>query len=373
MAKILQVSTRHNVGGISKLIIELLGDSNFEQVYVTGMCEKNEKEYSLDLTTSTGSKYSFIRIQRLQRSISFVDDFLALYSLIRIIRSEKPDIIHTHMSKAGLLGRIAALVSMKKIKTVHSYHGHVLDGYFNKLFAQTIVAIERILGLFTDAFIFDGNQTLLEINNYGIRPKKIQQVILPGLIRNTDMSNRSHVENDKLKILVVARIEKVKRIDLVLSVARHLTRNHPSLNYEIEIVGDGELRQLFENQSKDELLQVKFTGWVDNVTEHYQNADLLLSTSDSEGTPITFMEAASFGCPIISTNVGSVADLVDDRKTGILCANDAEIIAGEILNLWANQALLRKYSQNSLIKASGEFTLDKFISKHADLYRTLIA
>lgn len=372
MPKILQVSTRHNVGGISKLIIELLGDPNFEQVYVTGTCEKNEKEYSLELTLPSDGEYRLTRIRRLRRSVSLSNDFFALCSLIRIIRKEKPDLIHTHMSKAGLLGRIAALASMKKVMTVHSYHGHVLDGYFNKLFAQLIIAIEKVLGVFTDAFVFDGNQTLAEINHYGIRPKKFQQVILPGLIRNTLIRNQKREKNDRLRILVVARIEKVKRIDLVLSVARHLTRNNPSLNFEILIVGDGELRKLFENQSNNELLKVKFTGWVDNVTEYYQNTDLLLSTSDSEGTPITFMEAASFGCPIISTNVGSVADLVDHRKTGILCENDAETIAGEISNLWANQALLQEYSQSAQIKALSEFTLDKFVSKHADLYRTLI-
>ena len=373
MPKILQVSTRHNIGGISKLIIELLGDSNFQQVYATGICEKNEKENSLGLTLPSEGGYKLIRVPRLKRSIRPLSDLQAMCSLIRIIRNEKPDIIHTHMSKAGLLGRIAALVSMKKIKIVHSYHGHVLEGYFNSLIAKTIVAIERSLGLFTDAFIFDGNQTLLEINNYGIRPKKIQQVILPGLIRNTCMRNRRDEQNKKLKILVVARIERVKRIDLVLSVAQNLNRNHPSLKYEIEIVGDGELRQVYEDQSKAELLHVKFTGWVDNVDVHYQNADLLLSVSDSEGTPITFMEAASFGCPIISTNVGSVADLVDDRKTGVLCEKDGEMIAEEIFNLWANQALLLEYSQNSFIKANREFTLEKFINQHSDLYRALIA
>ena len=138
-------------------------------------------------------------------------------------------------------------------------------------------------------------------------------------------------------------------------------------------MGDGELRQEYEAQSKAELLHIKFTGWVDNVDEHYQNADLLLSVSDSEGTPITFMEAASFGCPIISTNVGSVADLVDDRKTGILCEKDGEIIAEEIFNLWTNQALLFEYSQNSVIKATREFSIEKFINQHSDLYRALIA
>jgi len=372
MPKILQVSTRHNVGGISKLIIELLGDSDFEQVYATGTCENNEKEYFLELASPTVNRYTFTRIRRLKRPINFNNDVLALFSLIKIIRQEKPDIIHTHMSKAGLLGRVAALLSFSQVKTVHSYHGHVLDGYFNKIFAKIIINFERILGRLTDAFIFDGHQTLREINEFGIKPKRIQQVILPGLIKQVSVNNHNLVIDRKLQILVVARIEKVKRIDLVLGVARNLSRNYPRLNYEIRIVGDGGLRQLFENQSLSESLPVKFLGWRDNLNEYYEEADLLLSTSDSEGTPLTFMEAASFGCPIVSTKVGSVADLIDDKKTGILCRNATEELAAEIVGLWKNQALLAQYSRNAATKASDEFSADKFIKKHSELYKSLL-
>jgi glycosyltransferase involved in cell wall biosynthesis len=373
MPKILQVSTRHNVGGISKLIIELLGDSNFEQVYATGRCEYNEKEYSLHLTSPATNTYTFAQIRRMKRSIHFRDDVLALLALIKIIRQERPDIIHTHMSKAGLLGRIAAFFSFSQVKTVHSYHGHVLEGYFNKFFARVIIMLERILGKYTDAFVFDGHKTMLEINDYGIKPKKTQQVILPGLIKEQSNKNQFRVRDEKLQILVVARIERVKRIDLILDIARSLARNYPSLNYEIKVVGDGELRQLFEIQSRNELLPVEFVGWKDNLSNYYQKADLLLSTSDSEGTPLSFMEAASFGCPIISTNVGSVADLIEDKRTGILCEKNADVIAAEVINLWRNQTLLETFSKNALVKATDEFTVDKFIKKHSELYRSLLA
>jgi len=372
MPKILQVSTRHNVGGISKLIIELLGDSSFEQVYATGRCENNEKEYSFHLTSPFANAYSFTQISTLKRSINFSDDLLTLLALIKIIRQEKPDIIHTHMSKAGLLGRIASFLSFSQVKTVHSYHGHVLEGYFNKFFARMIIVLERFLGRFTDAFVFDGHKTLLEINNYRIKSRKNQQVILPGLIKNISDKNRNRVAHEKLQILVVARIEKVKRIDLILEVARNLSEKYPSLNYEIKIVGDGSLRQFFENQSISELLPIEFVGWRDSADEYYQEANILLSTSDSEGTPLTFMEAASFACPIVSTNVGSVADLIDDKKTGILCEKNAEAIASEIVNLWKSPTLLQEYSRNSLAKASNEFTAEKFMKKHSDLYNSLL-
>lgn len=372
MTKILQVSTRHNVGGISKLIIELLGDSNFEQVYATGRCENNEKEYSLQLTSPTTNTYTFHQIHRLKRSINFADDVFALLTLIKIIKQEKPDIIHTHMSKAGLLGRIAALVSLRSIRLVHSYHGHVLDGYFNKLFTQIVVNVEKILGNFTDAFVFDGGNTQFEVNNYGIRPKKIQQVILPGLIRRVSENRRIRTSESRLRILVVARIERVKRIDLILSVARSLQKDFPKLGFDVTIVGDGELRNGLEDLCQRELLPIKFIGWTDAVEKYYQETDILLSTSDSEGTPLTFMEAASYGCPIISTNVGSVSDLIEDGQTGILCTNNPIEIAREISRLWLEPGLLEKLSQNSIAKATEEFTLDKFIQKHSNLYKSLL-
>ena len=373
MPKILQVSTRHNVGGISKLIIELLGDPNFDHVYATGTCEKNEREFSLQLTSTFKKTYTLKRIPRLKRSINFKDDLLALLELIKIIKREKPDIIHTHMSKAGLLGRIAALVSLRGIKLVHSYHGHVLDGYFSKLFTQIVVYLEKVLGRFTDAFVFDGGNTQIEVNNYGIKPRKIQQVILPGLIKNVSDNGHNRASNKSLQILVVARIERVKRIDLILSVARSLMTNHPLLAFDVTIVGDGELKNSLEDSCKRDLLPIRFIGWTDTVEKYYREADILLSTSDSEGTPLTFMEAASFGCPIVSTNVGSVADLIDDRKTGILCGNTAEEIAEEIARLWKNQALLEAYSKSAITKASREFTADKFIAKHSELYKSLLS
>jgi glycosyltransferase involved in cell wall biosynthesis len=275
------------------------------------------------------------------------------------------------MSKAGLLGRIAAIVSVRKIRTVHSYHGHVLDGYFNKLFTQIVINLERILGRFTDAFVFDGDNTQLEVNNYGIRPKNIQHVILPGLIKKVS-DDKIDRNNNRLQILVVARIERVKRIDLILTISRNLIKNYPLLSFEITIIGDGDLRASLEDQCRSELLPIKFIGWTDTVDKYYQEADFLLSASDSEGTPLTFMEAASFGCPIISTNVGSVADLIDDKKTGILCTNNPEEIAKEIFNLWNEPGLLSNLSQNSLTKASREFTVDKFIQKHSNLYKSLL-
>ena len=117
---------------------------------------------------------------------------------------------------------------------------------------------------------------------------------------------------DSLHILVETRIGRVTRIVPILAVAQNLMKNYPLQSFDITIVGDEELKNTLEEQCRFVLLPIKFIGWVDSVSKYYQEADILSFTSDTEGTPLTFMEAASFGCPIISSNVGSVADLIDD-------------------------------------------------------------
>jgi glycosyltransferase involved in cell wall biosynthesis len=372
MTKILQMSTRHNVGGVSKLIIELLGDESYQQVYVTGNCEGNEKEYSLEAVQGPESNCTFIRIPTLTRRINLFQDFKTFLRLIKIIRREKPDIIHTHMSKAGLLGRFAARASFQKVKLVHSYHGHIFDSYFNKSLSLIIINAEKFLGYLTDAFIFDGNQTAIEINRLGIKPKQKQAVILPGLVRNIPTFKLQTKGVKKLKILVVARIEYIKRIDLVLGISEYLLKEHPKIDFEVNIVGDGELRTIFEKESRRKLLPIKFHGWQENIDTFYKESHLLLSTSDSEGTPLTFMEAAAHGCPVVSTNVGSVADLIENKITGIICSGDAVKISEEIVILWKNKETLTKYGVEAQRKAIQDFGIKKFLQRHSTLYGHLL-
>jgi len=280
-------------------------------------------------------------------------------------------VVHTHMSKAGLLGRLAAIVVSRKSKLIRSYHGHVLDGYFNKHLERLFIFIEKSLGKITDVFIFDSISVQYEINTYGVASKSQQQTILPGLIRKEINSQKIFDSKQRMIILVVARVEQVKRIDLVLAIAKDLKSRHTDLDFEINVVGDGQLKEELELVAKNSELPVKFLGWRDAVDEQYIHSHILLSTSDSEGTPISFMEAASFGLPIVTTSVGGVSDLVEHNVTGLVIEGSITEFSDAINRLWMNPQVLHNLSTEAKRKSKAEFSAIRFRKKHSDLYKNL--
>jgi glycosyltransferase involved in cell wall biosynthesis len=316
--------------------------------------------------------YKLIRVSTLQRKINLKKDITAFLQIRRVLSSEKPDIIHTHMSKAGVLGRLAAISLFSDAKLVHSYHGHVLDGYFNKVATQIFTLIEHFLGKRTDAFLFDGNRTLHDIKLMNIQPRSKMRVILPGLLNSIPDLKSSQKMKISGTVLVVARLEQVKRVDLVLEIAAVLASRYSDRNFRVIVIGDGLLRSELEQSSIERQLPVRFLGWKENLDQDYREAELFLSVSDSEGTPISFMEAASFACPIISTRVGSVEDIVEDSKTGILCKSDPAEIAQAINFLASNSEIRLKFGEHARMKAITEFGLETFLKKHANFYESLL-
>jgi glycosyltransferase involved in cell wall biosynthesis len=266
---------------------------------------------------------------------------------------------------------LAAKVSFGKIRLIHSYHGHVLDGYFNRHLGKLFILIEKCLGKITDVFIFDSLSVKKEINTYRIFPKSEQHIILPGLIREVVGSHKFIEPLQKMIILVVARIEPVKRIDLVLSIAKDLKLRYANLEFEVNVVGDGQLKKELEQIAKNSQLPVKFLGWKDSVDAEYINSHVLLSTSDSEGTPISFMEAASFGLPIITTNVGGVSDLVEHNVTGLVIDGCVTEFSDAIHRLWMNPQVLLDLSMEATKKSKAEFSALRFRKKHRDVYENL--
>jgi len=369
MIKILHITTRHNVGGISKVIINLLSDEIFQQNYLTGYCENNEIEYSFN---TNSINYNLYRVFHLRRSISVINDFLAFVQIIRIMRFIRPDVVHTHMSKAGVLGRIAALFLFPRPKLIHSYHGHALENYFHKYLNLLFKLIEKKLGLITDVLQFDGNLVLKEIQSFGIKPRLKSITIIPGSINVLEPPKRIRNVSKIFHILVVGRIEPIKGIDAVIQVASILRNQYQIENFEITIVGDGSLRAKYEEISTRMGLPIQFTGWKASVTNFYQNADMFLSVSLSEGTPITFMEAASFSLPIVAFNVGSVSDLVEHGKTGFL-TNETDELTKYIVHLYQNKLERIRLGRNARIKAKNEFMSKKFIDKQRQIYLDVLS
>jgi GalNAc-alpha-(1->4)-GalNAc-alpha-(1->3)-diNAcBac-PP-undecaprenol alpha-1,4-N-acetyl-D-galactosaminyltransferase len=205
-----------------------------------------------------------------------------------------------------------------------------------------------------------------------IKPRRKMGVILPGLLKSVPDLKSAQKMKIPGTVLVVARLEQVKRVDLVLEVASVLASTYSDRNFRVIVIGDGLLRSELEQSSIERQLPVSFLGWKENLDQDYREAELFLSVSDSEGTPISFMEAASFACPIISTRVGSVEDIVEDCKTGILCKSDPAEIAQAINFLSSNSEIRLKFGENARMKAITEFGLETFLKKHANFYESLL-
>ena len=367
--RILHITTRHNVGGISKVVLNSLSDATFKQFYATGYCEKNEKEYSFKPIRNT---YTLYRVKYLKKQISVYHDVLSFIDLTYLIWKIRPDIVHTHMSKAGFLGRLASLFVFPRPKLIHSYHGHVLNNYFNKQLSWLFTMIEKRLGGVTNVFQFDGRQIQKEISGLSIKPRNFSIVLLPGIIQNTQDFSLGDRKSSKVNILVVSRIETIKGIDKLLEVASIIQYKYNVNNFEIIVIGGGSQLKYYKKISKKKNLNIKFLGWKNNVALFYSKSDIFLQLSESEGTPLSVMEAASFGLPILATNVGSLPDLIDDGINGVLTTKNAEEISLKLQELIKDSKKRRRMGRNSIEKSNMEFKVEVFQKKQKSIYRKII-
>jgi glycosyltransferase involved in cell wall biosynthesis len=367
--RILHITTRHNVGGISKVVLNSLSDATFEQFYATGYCEKNEKEYSFKPIRNT---YTLYRVKYLKKQISVYHDILSFIDLTYLIWKIRPDIVHTHMSKAGFLGRLASLFVFPRPKLIHSYHGHVLNNYFNKQLSWLFTMIEKRLGGVTNVFQFDGRQIQREISGLHIKPRNFSIVLLPGIIQNTQNFSLGDRKSSKVRILVVSRIETIKGIDKLLEVASIIQYKYNINNFEIIVIGGGSQLKYYKKISKKKNLNIKFLGWKNNVALFYSKSDIFLQLSESEGTPLSVMEAASFGLPILATNVGSLPDLIDDGINGVLTTKNAGEISLKLQELIKDSKKRRRMGRNSIEKSNMEFKVEVFQKKQKSIYRKII-
>ena len=194
--KVMQIIARMNVGGPAVIVADLmrgLDKSEFDQILITGFCDSDEADY-LD-TVATDVKAT--RIGGLGRSVSPIADARAFLSLIATIKRERPDVIHTHTAKAGVLGRLAAMIAGSKATRVHTFHGHLLHGYFDGWKTKLVIAIEKYLARHTDHLIAIGNQVKNDLLAAGIGKPPQFKVFFPGLTQPHTASKseigRAHV------------------------------------------------------------------------------------------------------------------------------------------------------------------------------------
>jgi len=368
--RVMQIIARMNVGGPAVLVADLM--RNFDPklvnaVLVTGYCDENESDYLDEVAKDVKA----IRVPGLGRSISPLRDVNAFFLLIKEIRKFKPDVIHTHTAKAGVLGRVAGLIAAPSAKRVHTFHGHLLHGYFSKSKTQLVVFVEKFLAVITFRLIAIGNSVKRDLVDAKIGTDSKYEVIFPGLqplktYAKEEAKSSLGLESDKTYLVFVGRLTQIKRPDRLLEIARYLKTNQ--INSQILIAGAGELLETIEGVSTSEGLPMTFLGWRSDIDLILTAGDIAILCSDNEGIPLTLIQASQAGLPIVSTDVGSVSDIVIDRVTGFLTEVTSEGLIQGITRLLENPELRHAFGKAGEQRARDFFSSHSMVEHHQRLY-----
>ena len=368
--KVMQIIARMNVGGPAVIVADLmrgLSPAQFEQTLVTGYCDENEADY-LD-TVATDVKAT--RIAGLGRSISPLADARSFFALVAMIKGEKPDVIHTHTAKAGVLGRLAAMIAGSKAVRIHTFHGHLLHGYFTGWKTQLVIAIEKFLASHTDYLVAVGNQVKDDLLAVGIGKPAQYSVFFPGLpepIAPTKSKARENLglDSNKIYCTFVGRLTQIKRPDRLLDVASACIAR--GLDIHFLVAGEGELFEASQARALHEKLPITFLGWRKDIAQLFAASDIAILTSDNEGIPLTLIQAAQAGLPIVAPRVGSIADIVIDGATGYLTSTQPGAMASALSALVGDENLREKLGAAGKVHADAYFSLDKSLNDHSELY-----
>jgi glycosyltransferase involved in cell wall biosynthesis len=371
----MRIIARMNVGGPAVQVSGLMRgfDSiEFNHRLYTGYCAADEADY-LD-TVATDVKAT--RIQGFGRRVSLGGDIKAFIALVREIRSFKPHVLHTHTAKAGFLGRIASIVSLQPAIRVHTFHGHLLNGYFGTFKRSLVVIAEKFLALFTHQLLAVGDKVRQDLLNAGIGSKDKFGLMPPGLaIGVLPDRNESRIAltlpSNSLQCAFIGRVTQIKRPDRFLDVVSEIKKRGVDLDFFI--AGDGELLETCRERIKKDNLPVTILGWQSDIERVLSSADMVVLTSDNEGTPLSLIQAGMAGLPVVTTNVGSVPEIVLDGVTGIVTELGVQEIANALEKL-VNDSVLR----TKLGVAAQEFTMSNFgvkrlVHDHEELYKNLIS
>ena len=372
--RVMRIIARMNVGGPAVQVSGLMRGFNsvdFDHRLYTGFCTSDEADYIDTVATDVKA----VRIEGFGRRVSLGGDVKAFVTLVKEIRSFKPHLIHTHTAKAGFLGRIASVASLHSSIRVHTFHGHLLNGYFGPFKRALIVLAEKTLAMFTDQLLAVGDKIRQDLLHAGVGSTEKFGLMPPGLlISKLPDKNKSresfHLSSQQLQCAFIGRVTQIKRPDRFLDVVAEIKRRGVDLGFFI--AGDGELLEFSKARIIAENLPITILGWQGDIEKVLAAADMVVLTSDNEGTPLSLIQAGMAKMPVVTTNVGSVPEVVLDDTTGIITNLDVIQIADALEKLAKNAGL-----RAAMGVAAQEFTLANFgvkrlIHDHEELYKKLL-
>jgi glycosyltransferase involved in cell wall biosynthesis len=358
--RVLHVIARLNVGGTARYITRLaeeLPKHKIETFVATGFVQGSEQE------DPSAKNLKVIRIPSLGRQINPIKDHFAFKQLLKVVNEVKPDILHTHTFKAGYIGRIKTKeinrAAGKQVKFVHTFHGHLFDDpEFSGLKSLIITSFERRFAMRTDAIVTVGAQVAKELLEREIGQPEQFTNIPPGV---EPLKLPKAKPRTKITIGWIARVTGVKNPLRALEIAKLFP------DVQFLIAGGGDLLDQVRAQAPK---NTKVLGWTD-AAKLFASSDIILSTSENEGMPIALIEAQLASKPVVATNVGGVAEVVHNNKTGFVTKKSTQGLAKALEKLIASKALRTAQGKAAKAHATKVFSVEKMISAHVSLYKKL--
>jgi len=387
MVRVARIITRLNIGGPAiqaAMLSDRLRERGFETLLIYGRLADGEGDMSYLLhDRQVQSSY----LPSLVRSVSPLADARAVAAILRQLKAFRPQIVHTHTAKAGTVGRAAALAynrsAATKARTLHTYHGHSLEGYFR--YAGAFISIERLLARRTDRLIAISPRIAADLRDHFHIGRPGQWSVVPlgfdlaPLVAIDDRARADArgvlgVDPTTPMVTIVGRLTAIKQHELFLRIAREVHIWQPSALFVI--VGDGDRRTELEALASQLGLrdQVRFLGWRKDLTTVYGAADVCVLTSRNEGTPVAVIEALAAGVPVVSTDVGGVRDVIDDPALGAIAPdNDVTALAAHVMTALSPDARTPDRIAARRASVTARYGFDRLMSDLVALYHSLLA
>jgi glycosyltransferase involved in cell wall biosynthesis len=373
MKKVCVIITKLELGGAQKVALYCAGSlnkENFETFIISGMGGYLDREVF--------GKFKIYQLNNLIRKISIVKDFKALIDIYSILKKEKPDIVHTHSSKAGILGRIAAkLAGIKFI--VHTIHGYGFNDTQNILIKYFYIFLEKFCAKFSNKLIAVSKKDIETGVKYKIAKEENFVLIRAGIdtefyknyIPKLELKKSLNISENKKLVTMVAPFKPQKNIFDFVCACKIVAEKNPDVFFVL--VGDGTQRKDIESLIKKLGLEKNFflLGWRTDIAEILKSSDIFVLTSLWEGLPCSIIEAMCCGKPVVANNVGGVNEVVKDGKTGFLIEKlDYRLTAQKINILLENVQLSKSFSENAKNFITQEFNIDFNTRQHEELYNS---
>ena len=382
--RVLRVIARLNMGGPALHVTYLargLASRGYETTLIAGDVARGEESMAF---VADRAGVEVVRLPGLSRELSPIRDAVAAWRVARIIRRVRPDIVHTHTAKAGAVGRMAALLAgTRRPVVVHTFHGHVLRGYFGRAGTLLFRAIETALARATDRLIAVSPEVRDELVALHVAPRGKFSIVRLGIELEprvrfegdpAEVRRRHGIPAEKFVVGWFGRMTAVKRTDDLLTMLAGVRER--GIDALLLLVGDGDDRERLEQRAHDLGLarSCLFVGYQEDVAPWYAVCDTVVLTSASEGTPVTIIEALAAGRPVVATRVGGVPDVVDEGETGFLVRpGDTHALAERI------QILARDPERRAAMGAAGRertlsrYAVERLVDDMDALYRELLA